>query len=82
MIGHSLVLFSTVHNFLLSAEIMSNDLTKISELVYQWKITKNQLNEHRRSSFLTKIKENRPSYFNDAPVAYTNCQKHLGMHLA
>ena len=31
-------LFCTVHNLLLSAEIMNNDLIKISECAYQWKI--------------------------------------------
>ena len=51
-------LFSTVHNPFLPAEIINNDLIKISEKAYQWEIS---YYTSTGSYFLTKIKEKSPS---------------------
>ena len=80
-------LFSTVHNPTSSAKILNDDLSKISEWAYRWAykmlfnpdITK----QAQEVIFSRKhIKIDHPIvYFNEAPVAHTTCQKHLGMHL-
>ena len=60
-------------------------LKKISEWAFKWKMLFNlditkQAQEviFSRKSTIT----NHPTvFFNEAPVAHTSCQKHLGMHL-
>ena len=78
-------LFSKVHNPLLSAEMIKNDLNKISEWSHQWRIYFNpDPTKHAQEViFKQKAKEihHQTSYFNVAPVAHTNCQKNLGVHL-
>ena len=77
-------LFS-VYNLLLSAEIMNKDLIKISKWAYQWKTPFNPdiTKQAQEVIFSWKSKKiDHPTvYFNHAPVAHTNCHKHLGMYL-
>ena len=79
-------LFSPIYNPLLSAEIMMNkDLIKISKWAYQWKMSFNPdiAKQAQEVIFSQKSKktEHPTVYFNHAPVANTNCCKHLGMYL-
>ena len=78
-------MFSSVYNPLLPAEIMNNDLIKISEWAYQWKMSFNPdpTKQAQEVIFARKLKKRvHPTiYFNDGPVAHTNCQKHFGMYL-
>ena len=78
-------LFSTVYNLLLSAEIMNKDLIKISKWAYQWKMSFNPdiTKQAQEVIFSWKSKKiDHPTvHFNHAPVAHTNCHKHLGMYL-
>ena len=46
-------------------------------------LTQIQLNKHRKLFFHeNKKKDHPPIYGSDAPVAHTDCKKHLGMYLA
>ena len=76
-------LFSTIYNPLLSAEIMNKDLVKISKWAYQWKMSFNpDITKHAQEVIFSwkSNKTDHPTvYFNHAPVAHTNCYKHLGM---
>ena len=76
--------FSTVHHYLLSAEIGNNDLIKISELAYQWKMSFNlePTKQAQKVVFSQKSKKiGHPTIcFNEAPVAHTNWKKHLGKY--
>ena len=78
-------LFSTVYNPLLSAEIMNKDLIKINEWAYQWKMSFNSdiTKQAQEVIFSQKSKkiDHLIVYFNYAPVAHTNCHKHLGIYL-
>ena len=78
-------LFSAVHDFLHSTEIMKNDLIKMSKLEYQWKMSFNpELTKSAQEVIFSRTSkkiDHSAIYFNDARVAYTNCQKHLGMYL-
>ena len=78
-------LFSTVHDPTLSAKILNDDLSRISEWAHRWKMLFNpditkQVQEVIFSRKNTK-NDHPIAYFNEAPVAHTTCQKHLGMHL-
>ena len=77
-------LFSTIYNPLLSAEIMNKDLVKISKWAYQWKMSFNpditKLALEVIFSRKSKKIDHPTVYFNHAPVAHTNCHKHLGMY--
>ena len=77
--------FSTVYDPLLSAETMNKDLIKVRKWAYQWKISFNSdiTKEAQEVIFSRKSKRTgHPTvYFNHAPVARTNCDKHLGMYL-
>ena len=65
--------------------MIKNDLNKISEWSHQWRIYFNpDPTKHAQEViFKQKAKEihHQTSYFNVAPVAHTNCQKNLGVHL-
>ena len=78
--------FSAVYNPLLSAGIMKKDLIKISKLANQWRmsfINPDITKQAQEVIFSRKSKKaDHPTvYFNHAPVAHTNCHKHLGMYL-
>ena len=78
-------LFSTVHDPTLSAKILNDDLSTISEWAHRWKMLFNPdiTKQAQEVFFLRKnTKNDHPIvYFNEAPVVHTACQKHLGMHL-
>ena len=76
-------LFSAVQSPVLSVEIMNNDLIKTSESSYHWKMF---LNPGCKKTSLencspSEIYKGRPpkAYFNNVAVAYSNCQRHLGI---
>ena len=79
------LLFSTIYNPFLSAEIMNKDLIKISKWAYQRKMSFNPdiTKQAQEVIFPQKSKKtDHPKvYFNHAPVAHTDCHKHLGMYL-
>ena len=58
---------------------------KVSDWAFKWKIIFNPdiTKQAQEVIFSRKIKktDHPVVYFNDAPVAKTSCQKHLGMHL-
>ena len=75
-------LFSTVNDPNHSAKVLDDDLNKISEWTYKWKML--ILTEQAQEVIFSRknIKTyHLIVYFNEAPVARTTCQKHLGMHL-
>ena len=78
-------LFSVVRDINTSAAHLNNDLKKISNLAFQWKMSFNpdpskQAQEVIFSRKLQKI--NHPSiYFNNNPIEQVSSQKHLGMIL-
>ena len=78
-------LFSTVHNPFLPAEIINNDLIKISEKAYQWEMSLNSdpTKQAQEVIFSRKLKKRvRPKkFFDDGLVVHSNYQKHLGMYL-
>ena len=78
-------LFSVVHDSNISANELNNDLQKISEWAYKWKMSFNpDLNKQAQEVIFSR-KLNKPSHpkivFNSAPVVCTHWQKHLGMYL-
>ena len=78
-------LFSTVYNFSESANLLNDDLKKISRWAFKWKMLFNpditkQAKEVIFSRKNTKI-DHPTVFFNEVPVAHTPCQKHLGIHL-
>ena len=72
-------LFSTVYNSAESANFLNDNLKKISEWAFKWKMLFNpDIKLFSRKSTIT----NHPTvFFNEAPVAHTSCQKRLRMHL-
>ena len=70
---------------MLSSEIMNKDLIKVTKWVNQWKISFNPdiTKQAKEVIFPQKSKktDNPTVHFNDAPVAHTNCIKHLKMYL-
>ena len=78
-------LFSVVHDKNTSANELNNDLRKISNWAYQWKMSFNPdpLKQTQEVYFSRKItKTNHPTLiFNDNPVHQVALQKHLGMFL-
>ena len=74
-----------IHDPTLSAKMLNDDLSRIFEWVHRWKMLFNPdiTNQVQEVTFSRKnTKNDHPIvYFNEVPVAYTTCQKHLGMHL-
>ena len=78
-------LFSIVHDARTTAYELSNDLQKIAEWAYQWKMSFNpDLNKQAQevifSSKMTKL-SHAQVFFNDVPVSGVSFQKHLGNYL-
>ena len=77
--------FSTVYDLSESANLLNNDLKKIMECAFKWKMLFNpdRTKQTQEVIFYCKnTKSNYPSVFrNEASVAHNPCQKHLGMHL-
>ena len=78
-------LFSVVHDKNISANELNNDLRKISDWAYQWKMSFNPdpLKQTQEVIFSRKItKTNHPTLiFNGNPVHQVALQKHLGLFL-
>ena len=78
-------LFSVVHDKNTSAKELNNDLRKISNWAYQWKMSFNPdpLKQAQEVIFSCKMtKANHPTLvFNENPVHQVALHKHLGMYL-
>ena len=78
-------LFSVVHDKNTSAKELNNDLRKISNWAYQWKMSFNPdpLKQAQEVIFSRKMtKTNHPTLvFNENPVHQVALHKHLGMYL-
>ena len=74
-----------VHDPTLSAKIINDDLSRISEWAHRWKMLFNpDITKQAQEVIFSRknTKNDHPIvYFNEPPVAHTTCQKHLGMHL-
>ena len=71
------------HNVNVSARVLNDDLSEISNWAFQWKMSFNS-NVHKQSQeviFSQKIKSNihPPLVFNNNFVSKANSQKHLGI---
>ena len=78
-------LFSVVQNKNNSASQLNNDLNKVSDWAYTWKMSFNpdpskQAQEVVFSRKCTK-EDHPPIYFSDIAVTRTMVQKHIGMYL-
>ena len=78
-------LFSVVQNKNNSASQLNNDLNKVSDWAYTWKMSFNPdpSKQAQEVIFSRKYtKEDHPLiYSNDIPVTQTTVQKHIGMYL-
>ena len=78
-------LFSVIHDINVSAGELNEDLKKISEWAFQWKMIFNPdaSKQAQEVIFSRKIKKTThpPLVFNNAIVSQTNSQKHLGVTL-
>ena len=77
--------FSVVHDISLSLLQLNDDLIKISNWAYQWKMSFNPevTKQAQKVVFSRKSqKVTHPTvYFNNSPVTRSSSQKHLGIHL-
>ena len=78
-------LFSVIHDINISAGELNEDLKKISEWAFQWKMIFNPdaTKQAQEVIFSRKIKKTThpPLVFKNAIVSQTNSQKHLGVTL-
>ena len=78
-------LFSTVHDPSKSAELINDDLQKISDWAFKWKMLFNPDVTKQAQEVIFSRKSNKTDhpvvFFNEAPVAKASCQKNLGMYL-
>ena len=78
-------LFSTVYNVTECANLLNENLKKISEWAFNWKMLLNPDISKQALEVIFSHKStmlNHPTiFFNKTPVAHTSCQKHLRMHL-
>ena len=78
-------LFSIVHDPNATANDLNNDLAKINDWAYQWKMNFNPdpSKQAQEVIFSRKIKSQNHSclHFNNNPINQTPSQKHLGMYL-
>ena len=85
MFAENISLLSTVYDPTLSAKILNDYLSRISEWAHRWKMlfSPDITKQAQEVIFSRKnTKNDHPIvYFNEAPVAHITCQKHLGMHL-
>ena len=78
-------IFSVVHDVDLSAKQLNDDLNKISDWVFQWKMAFNpdlskqvqKIVFSHKTHKISRLKVN----FNNSPVAQSTYQKHLGLYL-
>ena len=78
-------LFSTVCGLSESANLLNDDLKKVSEWAVKWKMIFNpDITKQAQEVIFSRgnTKTDHPIvFFNEAPVAHTPCQKHLQIHL-
>ena len=78
-------IFSVVHDVDLSAKQLNNDLSKISEWVFQWKMDFNPDLSKQTQQIVFSHKTRKISHpklnFNNSPIVQSTCQKHLGLYL-
>ena len=78
-------LFSVVHDISKSSNDLNNDLAKISDWAFQWKMNFNPDSNKQAQEVIFTRKTLKPSHppltFNNIPVVQTPSQKHLGMFL-
>ena len=78
-------LFSTVRDPVKCTKVLNDDLLKVSNWAFKWKMIFNPdiTKQAQEVIFSRKSKktDHPADYFYDAPVEKTSCQKHLGMHL-
>ena len=78
-------LFSVVQNKNNSASQLNNDLNKVSDWAYTWKMPFNADPSKQAQEVIFSRKytteSHPPIYFNDIPVNQTTVQKHIGMYL-
>ena len=78
-------LFSKVYNATESANLLNQDLKKISQWAFNWKMLFNPDITKQAQELIFSRKNtmlNHPAiFFNETSVAHTSCQKHLGMHV-
>ena len=78
-------LFSIVQNKNNSASQLNNDLNKVSDWAYTWKMSFNPDHSKQAQEVIFSRKytkeDHPPIYFNDIPVTQATVQKHVGMYL-
>ena len=78
-------IFSIVNDIHVSTEEINNDLKRISEWAYQWKMMFNpDLTKQAQEVIFSRktVKPFHPQVFlNEVPVERSHSQKHLGLHL-
>ena len=78
-------IFSIVHDNDLSTRELENDLNKIQEWAYQWKMSFNPDASKQAQEVIFSRKNNKPHHptlhFNQSEVKQTDSQKHLGVIL-
>ena len=78
-------LFSVVRDINTSATHLDNDLRKISNLAFQWKMSFNPDSSKQAQEVIFSCKHQKIShpsiYFNNNPIESVSSQKHLGMIL-
>ena len=77
-------LFSTIHDPPKCAKVLNDDLLKVSNWAFKWKMIFNPDITKQAQEVIFSRKNKKTDYpavyFNDNPVEKTSCQKHLGMH--
>ena len=78
-------LFSVIHDVTQSTNELNEDLEKISNLAYQWKMSFNPDRFKHAEEIIFSRKAQKvihpPAIFNNMPVVRSSCQKHLGIYL-
>ena len=77
--------FSVVHDVAQSTNKLNDNLEKISNWAYQWKMSFNpdKSKQAQENIFAPKTQEviHPLAIFNNMPVVRTSCQRHLGVYL-
>ena len=75
-------LFSTFHDPSKSAKLLNDNLQKISDFPFKWKMLFNpDITKQTQEVIFSRKIDHPVVYFIKAPFAKASCQKHLGMHL-
>ena len=78
-------IFSVVHDVAVSAKQLNDDLNKISEWAFQWKMAFNPdlFKQAQEIVFSPKTRKiiHLKLNFNNSPIVQSTCQKHLGLYL-